>query len=42
MVTRLTRKLAETARTDLSTFRVGRAIHLPWRDASLLAAERLA
>jgi len=38
MVTRLTRKIAETDSIDLRTSRVRRATHLPWRGASLLAA----
>jgi hypothetical protein len=41
VVTRLTRKFAETDSIDLRTFQVGRAIHLPWRDASVLAAAKL-
>ena len=40
MVVRLTRKLADRVDgVDLSAYRVGQALHLPWRDARLLMAE---
>jgi hypothetical protein len=40
MVVRLTRKLADMIDgVDLSAYRVGQVLHLPWLDAWLLMAE---
>lgn len=40
MVIRLTRKLADMLDgIDVSAYRVGQALHLPWREARLLIAE---